>query len=84
MGNEGKMAEGVAVKPVTLVGRAYVRDAENNDCVLCIDSVEVKGIVFGFFAPQDKENAQLAAAALNLWAGFDADGKAQSTLIITN
>ena len=78
------MAEGVTVKPVTLVGRAYVRDAENNDCVLCIDSVEVKGIVFGFFAPQDKENARLAAAALNLWAGFDAEEKAPPSIIIKN
>jgi len=80
------MADMLAVKPVTLIGKAYVREAPvgSPDCFLCIDSEETKGIVFGFFDKENIENARLAAKALNLWAGFDEDEQMRPTLIVAN
>lgn len=64
------MAEGLVLKTVVLVGKAYVKEAEDKtECYLCIDSDQTIGIVFGFFAYRDIGNAQAAADALNLWSG---------------
>ena len=80
------MADMLAVKPVTLIGKAYVREAPagSPDCFLCIDSEETKGIVFGFFDKENIENARLAAAALNTWAGFEQEERARPSLIVAN
>ncbi len=60
---------------VKFIGKAYVMQqaGEVQDYCVCIDSEEVVGIVLMFFAPTDEANALSAAAALNLWAGFDSD-----------
>ena len=80
------MSGTLEVKPVTLIGKAYVREGAvgSPDCFLCIDSEETKGIVFGFFDKENIENARLAAAALNMWAGFDDGDQMRPPMIVAN
>jgi hypothetical protein len=59
---------------VKFIGKAYVKEGVENDCYVCIDSEDTKGIVLMFIAKENIQNAHYAADALNLWAGLIEQG----------
>lgn len=59
---------GLVQTPVKFIGKTYVKE-DGSDVTVCVDSETIEGIVLMFFGKQDIGNAEMAAAALNIWAG---------------